>query len=943
RAYNPVGSYRRTFTVPGEWLDSGREVFLHFDGVKSAFYIWVNGREVGYSQGSMTPAEFDVTGHLVRGENMLAVEVYRWSDGSYLEDQDMWRFSGIYREVYLFATPKVHVRDFFAHCEFDERYEDANLHVRVKVKNYGEVEVSGFTVEVHLLEAGGREVLEDRLARGAGVLGAGEEESLEFAAGVRRPRKWTAETPNLYDLLVVLKDPSGETLEVETCKFGFRTTEIRDEQVLINGVPVIFKGVNRHEHDPDWGRAVPLERMVEDVKILKRYNVNAVRTSHYPNHPDFYALCDEYGLYVLDENNLESHGLRGKLPGSDPRWTGACVDRMTSMVERDKNHACVFMWSLGNEAGQGENFAAMKRAALEIDPTRPVHYEGDYKLRVSDVFSRMYGSPSRLARSGQHKTVITGIYTRVKPKKYRGKPCILCEYAHSMGNSLGNFQEFMDVFEEYPNCVGGFVWDYIDQGLRRVAGDGREYWAYGGDFGDEPNDENFCINGIFRPDRTPNPSAHEMKKVYQPVKVVLVDPVAGRVRVLNKFAFSSLGNLRGTWELAVDGRVVNGGDLDLPEVAPGGSAEVDIPLDLPPGYQPKISDARREFHLKVSFALASASSWAPAGHVVAWDQFELPSTAFGEQPVAARLPDPQMPAPELDIWEEGSALEVVGVNFKARLSKDTGCLESLVYREKEFLARPLKPNFSRALIDNDASFLIFLPGFLKKLLHRWVYRWHAATERRRVKSINWKRVEGGAVRVKVLSRVPHGKRPHEVEYTFHPEGDVSVAARFTPKKNLLRMGMKAGLPGSFRNVEWYGRGPHETYSDRKTGAAVGVYSATLDEFVHDYVRPQENANRTDVRWMLLSNDDGDALLVQATGDNSLNASVWPYTQEDLERAKHIHELPRGEVVTLNVDLGQRGVGGDMPVGLPWFIHDEYKLKGGIEYEYSFRLKPSSSN
>ena len=539
---NPVGSYRTEFTIPKEWED--REIFIHFDGVQSAFYIWINGEKVVYSQGSMTPAEFNITRFLKKDSNILAVEVYRWSDGSYLEDQDMWRLSGIYRDVYFFSTPKLHIRDFFVFCDLDVGYKDAELKIRAKIRNYSEKKLEGNRIELILLDASHNIVgSEPLVAAGIPPVQPSKEIEINLQTNIKNPNKWSAEKPYLYEVILTLKNYKGELIEVERCKFGFRKVEFKNNgEILINGKSIIFKGVNRHEHDPDHGRAITYDRMIQDIKILKQFNINAVRTSHYPNHPKWYELCDEYGIYVLNECNLESHGLRHILPKSDPKWTNTVVDRMVRMVERDKNHPCIFMWSLGNEAGSGDNFIKMKKAALEIDPTRKIHYEGDNDLIVSDVFSSMYTPIKDLEKSGRLESVklIVPESKKITPQMYKGMPRILCEYAHSAGNSTGYLQEYMDIFEKYENCVGGFIWDFIDKAFRKKDEKGNEFWAYGGDFGDEPNDRHFCINGIVTPDRKPNPALYEVKKVYQNVKVYPIDLALGKVKVHNKYKFINL-------------------------------------------------------------------------------------------------------------------------------------------------------------------------------------------------------------------------------------------------------------------------------------------------------------------------------------------------------------------------------------------------------------------
>ena len=680
--YNPVGSYRRYFNLPTNW--KGREIFLHFGGVKSAFYVWINGKRVGYSQGSMTPAEFNITEYLRTDSNLLAVEVYRWSDGSYLEDQDMWRFSGIFREVYLYSTPKVHIRDFFVRCDLDENYEHAELKVTVKVIHYGKNDAEHCKVEVALLDSEQRFVNSEILMNEAFSIKPGTEHFMELQANIKYPKKWTGETPNLYDLVLILKNSKDQIIEVEHCKFGFRKIELNNQgSFLINGKSVIFKGVNRHEHDPDHGRAIPYDRMIQDILLMKQNNINAVRTSHYPNHPKWYDLCDEFGIYVLDESNLESHDLRDKIPKSEPDWTDACVDRMVSMVERDKNHPSVVIWSLGNEAGMGKNFKIIKYETLKIDTTRPIHYEGDYNQEIVDIMSFMYLSPRQLERKLKYLL-----------KKGNSKPYVLCEYAHAMGNSLGNFQEFMDVFERYLNAIGGFIWDFIDQGLRKVSENGAEYWAYGGDFGDEPNDSNFCINGIVLPDRKPNPALFEVKKVYQNIRVYPVNLLEGKLVVQNKFDFISLEHIKIDWELTANGKIIQNGIVVNLDVGPGEQKEIFIQFQKPN------LESNTEYHIKIISSLKKSMRWAKLGHIIAWDQFKIPFSTLKENYTLEDLPEMTM-----DDLKESYVIK--GDDFKIRIGKMTGVLETYVYRSIKLLNTPLIPNFWRAPTDNDLGLIDF--------------------------------------------------------------------------------------------------------------------------------------------------------------------------------------------------------------------------------------------
>ncbi|MFX1314953.1 MAG: glycoside hydrolase family 2 TIM barrel-domain containing protein [Promethearchaeota archaeon] len=917
--YNPVGSYRKEFTVPSIWDE--KEIFIHFDGVKSAFYLWINGHIIGYSQGSMTPAEFNITKYIRGGSNVLAVEVYRWSDGSYLEDQDMWRFSGIFRDVFLFATPKVHVRDFFLYCNLNETYSDAILKIRAKIRNYGENIKENHKIELVLFDKDYKIVNSEALVDHVITIKSNAEVVINMVVDVKNTMKWSAETPYLYAILLVLKDNYDEILEVESCKFGFRTVEIKNSQILINGKPIIFKGVNRHEHDPDYGRAIPFERMVQDIKILKQNNINAVRTSHYPNHPKWYELCDEYGIYVLDEANVESHGLRRKLPKGKSKWTDAVVDRMVNMVERDKNHPCIFMWSLGNEAGFGKNFIKMKQAALNIDPTRPIHYEGDYKLKVSDVFSTMYTTPKILAKSGQLLKVRQhGIYRPVTPKIYKDKPRILCEYAHAMGNSLGNFQEYMDVFEKYDNCIGGFIWDFIDQGLHKTSSDGKEFWAYGGDYEDEPNDKNFCCNGIVLPDRTPNPALYEVKKVYQYIKVYPINLLDGKVRIQNKYNFISLEFVDIIWELLANGVKIQEGKLPKLALGPNREQNFIIPYNKP-DLEPKT-----EYHLTIKFILAEETLWAEKGYVIAWDQFKLPFNPQKSQKLDIKS------IPHLNIEYFNEFIYINGYNFKVVFNKNTGVIDIYEFNGEELITSPILPNFWRAPIDNDINVLHHISK-----LKRIVYRWKGVVYRRRVKDVTTNHLNISTYRISVSSKMPFGKTLYKTVYRIYGTGDILIRNSFIPRKDMVRFGMQFSIPKQYNILTWYGKGPHETMWDRKTGAAIGIYSGYVEDLIHNYVRPQENGNRTEVRWAALTNMKESGLFISDIGGTLLNISAWPYTMDDLEKANHIHELLRRERITVNVDYKQKGVGGDR-LGL-LDLHKEYKLKKNIEYAYSFRLRP----
>jgi beta-galactosidase len=518
--YNEVGSYRKEFTIPESWYE--QQVYLHFAGVKTAFYLWVNGEFVGYSQGSMCPAVFNITPYVKLSVNLLSVQVYRYSDGAYLEDQDMWYMSGIFREVYLHTLPDVHIRDFYAFCKFDQAYQNADFHLNIKIRNTRDESAEPRRINIQLLDESGQLIEEFRaqthpIPSQSGI-------SLRFSKEIKNPIKWSAENPYLYSVKIFMSDSAGNDRIATRLLFGFRDVRIEGNQIVINGESVIFRGINRHETHPDVGQSISTSQMEEDVILLKRFNINAVRTSHYPNHPNFYDLCDRYGLYVIDEANVETHGTAKIIPGDLPEWKNAVIDRMVRMVERDKNHTSIICWSLGNEAGYGKNFELMKEAAKSIDSTRFIHYEGDIYLKTTEVLSTMYPSPHRMKTIADGKVKIrlssAGNMRGVvqKPESYRNLPVLVCEYAHAMGNSVGSLDKHVQVFEDYPHMAGGFIWDFVDQTLRKKDGTGRDLWLYGGDFGDEPHRGSFLANGILAADRSPHPHAFQVKHSYHLLK-----------------------------------------------------------------------------------------------------------------------------------------------------------------------------------------------------------------------------------------------------------------------------------------------------------------------------------------------------------------------------------------------------------------------------------------
>jgi beta-galactosidase len=904
--YNPVGSYRLEFEIPENWKD--RPVFIHFDGVESAFYLWINGKKVGYSQGSRTPAEFDITKFLREGKNILAAEVYRWSDGSYLECQDFWRLSGIFRNVYLFSTPTVHIRDFEVLCELDSNYQDAALYVRAKVKNFGDEASLDQSVEVTLLDENNLPIKTEILMSGKSVyIAPGAESLFKMKAAILNPRKWSAEEPNLYTVLLILKDKDRNVLEYQSCRFGFREVEIKNGQLLVNGIPVLLKGVNRHEHDPDSGHYVTKESMLEDIRLMKQHNINAVRTCHYPDDPEWYDLCDEYGLYLIDEANIESHGMGYKPDetlANKPEWKKAHLDRIQRMVERDKNHPSVIIWSMGNEAGDGTNFEAASDWIHRRDPSRPVHYERAGLKPHTDIYCPMYARIPHLIRYAEQK---------------QDRPLILCEYAHAMGNSVGNLIDYWDVIEKHGHLQGGFIWDWVDQGLRKETDDGREYWAYGGDFGEEKSDKNFCMNGLVLPDRSITPKLLEVKKVYQYVKMEPVALVRGAIRITNKYDFIDLNRFAIHWEVLEDGKKILAASIANPNITPKEAKIFNFGLD-------KITPSPgAEYSLNMYVLTIEALGLLPKGHEVAKEQFVLPHR---KEIVKTELPKKQ----PLKLTEMENEMRIEGKDFTVKLDKATGILFSFLYRGTELIKEGPSPNFWRAPTDND---------FGNRMPNRCAL-WKEASASRQLDRFEIIKQDERQVQIEVEYLLQAVDAKHTVTYTILNTSDVIVENHFVPGKEelpeLLRFGMRMRMPESFENVEWYGRGPHENYWDRKTSALIGRYANTVRDQYVKYASPQENGYKTDVRWVALTQKNGVGLL--AVGLPTLCFSALPYSTEDLTQdsrgTKHPTDLKEGDFIEFQIDYRQTGVGGDNSWGARPMEHYTLVPK---EYSYSFRFRP----
>ncbi|WP_320777111.1 glycoside hydrolase family 2 TIM barrel-domain containing protein [Streptomyces sp. CRN 30] len=1113
--HNPVGQYRRTFTVPRDW--SGRRTFLHFEGVKSAHYVWINGEPAGYDEDSYTPSEYDVTDLLKPGTNHIAVEVYRYADGDWLEDQDMIRLSGIFRSVYLYSTPAVHLRDFRLDTPLNDTYTDAELAVTASVRAYGGGDAGRYTVETQLYDTRGHAVWSRPLTTAADLttVSAGEDVTVRSTKAVPAPKLWSAEQPHLYTAVLRLRDPSGKVTETLSHRVGFREFALKDGLMRINGRPVSFRGTNRHEMHPDRGTALTRENLVEDITLIKRLNINSVRTSHYPNNPLWYELADEYGLYLVDETNLETHGIRDEYPGSHPEWTAACVARAQNMVHRDKNHPSVVIWSLGNEAGTGSTFTAMHDWIRSYDTTRVIQYEGDDRPGISDIRSEMYDTPQRVEQRAKDTSDT--------------RPYVMIEYAHSMGNSTGNFKKYWDVVRAHDVLQGGWIWDFVDQSLtwpvpartfltetgpaalrgeivnpsgsfdeekgisgatvfprdasldltgsltleawvtpryfgyhqpvvakgdtqyslkqsgrtlefflysggqwitaswglpddwtgreHHIAGvfdadagtltlyadgvaratrattrrpevntaplalgtdtdnptrefsgtirraavharaltaaeladdgrgprdDGVRFWfdaatadtdearpdaetfhAYGGDWGDNPNDGAFVADGIVLADRGHTGKAAEVKRVYQAIDVKSRSGGPGAVTLVNENLFTDLRAYDGRWELAADGEVVRRGRLtrDQLAVAPLSRKDITLPVTLPAGAAPGT-----EYFLQLSFTTKESAPWAKAGFEVA--RVQLPVEA--DVPAVTPVPLDRVPALRVDDGED--EVEVDGRGFSVTVDKRSGTLTSYKAGGIRLLDSGPVPNFWRAPTDNDNG----------NGQHTRNRTWRDAGAHRKVTGVAVRTLGADrAVEIKVSGTLPTTtESTYTTTYTVFGSGEVKVDNTLHPGAANLpyipEVGTLLFLPRRLDRLHWYGRGPEENHWDRHTGTDVGRYSGTVAEQWSGYIRPQENGNKTDVRWVAFTGRDGAGLLASGDGPLEFNASY--FTPEDLSAGvRHDYQLTPRDAVVLRLNHRQMGVGGDNSWGA--HTHDEFKLFADRDYAYTYWLRP----
>lgn len=894
--YNPVGAYIREFTVPKDW--DGMDIFLDFEGVESAYYVWVNGELAGYAEDSRLPSHFNVTKLLKKGSNKLAVKVFRYSDGSYLEGQDYWKYSGIERDVYLYARPQSRVRDFRMNAELVNDFKDGALNLDLFLHQ----PKAGDAVEVKVLD-GDKVIHKEKktVATPADTLFTQQ----KVFAGVRA---WNAETPNTYTLVVSTFDAQGKPLESFTHLFGFRTVEMKNGMQLINGQAVLFKGVNRHEHDPHKGRTISVASMIYDIQLMKQFNLNAVRNCHYPNYYAWYELCTEFGLYMVDEANIESHGMqdhKDRTLANYPDWELPFMQRMSRMIARDRNCTAIVTWSMGNESGYGKHFETLYDYTKKADPTRPVQYEGGGYDAKSDIYCPMYARIWALRR-----------HVNQRDKR----PMILCEYAHAMGNSVGNFQDYWDLIYKYDQLQGGFIWDWVDQTFAIKDENNRDIWAFGGDMGfvGIANDSNFCANGLIAADRSLHPHIYEVKKVLQYIHFEPQTFTPNQIKVTNWHDFIGLEGYTLRWAVECDGKAVQSGEMNFPIIAPRSSANIALPLKALP------ADGK-EYFLTLRAFTKNAAPLVPKGHEVAIEQWALPTTPIDKSIEPAKG--------KLTVERGGDSYQIIGSNFRIVFNALDGEMLTWQHNDKDLIDTGLEPNFWRPLTDNDIP-----NGHLYRCL-----TWRDAGRNAKLEDLDIKESQQ-KVTVTATYKMEAQDSKLQTVYDIHPDGAVRVTLHFTPGKLALnempRLGMRMILPAEYEMMSWLGRGPQENYADRKTGALVGLYESTVWEQFHPYVRAQETANHCDVRWVALRNAAGEGLLVK--GEEPLSVSAWNFPMEDIEyrpsqvERRHGGSILKKDMVWLNIDHKQMGVGGDNTWGAQ--VHPEYTITPK-EWKYSFTMMP----
>ncbi|QLC64788.1 DUF4981 domain-containing protein [Flavobacterium sp. LPB0248] len=907
-ADNPVGSYKRTFELPENW--SARRVYLHFEAGTSAMYIWVNGQKVGYSENTKSPTEFDITKYVKAGKNQVAVEVYRWSDGSYLEDQDFWRLSGIDRSVYLYSTSDTRIADFFARPDLDSSYKNGSLSVDVTLKNMNAVAKDNQTIEAKLVDAAGKEVFKRSIKIN---LGANSTQSATITQKIAKPKLWSNETPNLYTLLLTLKDGKGKFIETVATPIGFRKVELKDGKLLVNGIRIMVHGVNIHEHNPKTGHYQDEETMMKDIRLMKQLNINAVRCSHYPNNLLWVKLCNKYGLFLVDEANIETHGMGAELQGAFdkskhpaylPQWKPAHMDRIYSLVERDKNQPSVILWSLGNECGNGPVFHEAYNWVKNRDKTRLVQFEQAGEQENTDVVCPMYPTMNYMREYAKRKDV--------------KRPFIMCEYAHSMGNSNGNFQEYWDVIRSSKNMQGGFIWDWVDQGFEATDEVGRKYWAYGGDLGGQnyTNDENGCNDGLVWPDRTPHPGAFEIKKVYQDILFTGVDLAKGIIEVENGFGYTNLKEYLFKYEVLKNGVLIKTGTIGI-DLAPQSKKQIQIEL-------PKITAEDGVEHLLNIYAHTKyGSEILPQNFEIAREQFPIGNgNYFAKSAVQSGKPM---------VVETKDLITLSAAGVEVAIDKKTGLMKQYKANGEYYFNQMPIPNFWRAPTDNDFGNNMPIASNV----------WRAVG---RFSSLDAIEVKQESDKVSVVAKLflKEVASVYTITYSMNSDGSLSMTNSFKAGSNELpempRFGMLFSLKKELDNFSYYGRGPWENYQDRNSAALKGIYQSNVADQYVPYSRPQENGYKTDVRWLSLATNSGNGIEIE--GLQPLSVSALHYYPEDFDpgltkKYRHTNDImPRNEVIVC-VDLAQRGLGGDTSWGaLP---HGQYQLKNK-EYSYGFVIK-----
>ena len=933
--YNGVGCYQRTFTVPAAWKNMN--VSLHFGGVSSAYKVWINGQFLGYSEDSFLSSEFNISPYLKEGENVISVWVIRWSDGSFLEDQDQWRLSGIHREVFVHAEPKLRIADFFYQTKLDKNYQDAVLSIRPRIENLSGAIMNGYIVKAQLYDDQNNAVLVNPLSKKADEIINEIHPRLDrvkfglLETTIQNPKKWSTEEPNLYKLVLTLEDSIGNVLEVKTCKLGFRSIEFRkeDSKLLINGKLTYLYGVNRPDHHPTKGKALSRADILQDIKTIKQFNFNCVRLSHYPSDPYLLDLCDEFGIMVIDEANLETHGLGGKLD-YDANWTSAYIDRASRMCLRDKNHPSIIMWSLGNEAGSGPNHAAMAAWVKDFDITRPLHYEpalgspkeegyidpsnpaylkpNDHSHRIQnpldqyyvDVVSRMYPA----------------LYTApllVNQKNGDQRPVFFCEYAHAMGNSCGNLTDFWNQWRSMPRVIGGCIWEFKDQGLLKKDSVGIEYYAYGGDYGEKYFD-NFTIKGIVDPAGKIKSPMYECKRIFQPIECSWEN---GKIRVKNRSEVVNANKYEALLILKENGNIIVSKVLGSLNIAPGNDSLVDVTT-----YLPKMK-SNSDYHVELNFRLKENTVWADREHEIASNQFEVQRGYFAE-PLT-------LSTSKLLVNEDEKETVIKGKNFIIKFGKNKSGLCSYVLNGIEQIKQPLVPNFKRPLTDNDKR------GWKPQ---RKLKQWYEYELKQTSTTAN--QLKDGSVKVSIQYSLIHDSAMVNIDYTINDLGRIKVDYQLHVKEglpNIPKIGMQMGVKRSLESINWYGRGPFENYIDKRIAADAGFYSMYIDKFIESYAVPQESGNRTDVRFIDFRDYKHNGLLVEADSLLSMNASI--YTDENIQNAKHTNKLVDAGFIKVDIDLIQMGVGGNdswSDVAAPL---EQYQIKAK-DYRYSFYLMPYQS-